>query len=117
LKKGLGVQMNLIGGEWKQSSGELENCNPSDLSDVVGIYALGDESHVDSAVACARESLGAWKDAGIQARAKLLGRVGARLYASREDLGKLLAREEGKTLAEAVAEVTRAAQVFKFFFR
>lgn len=30
-------------------------------------------------------------------------------------LGELLAREEGKTRAEAIGEVTRAAQVFRFF--
>ena len=35
--------------------------------------------------------------------------------ARKDELGRLLAREEGKTLAEAVGETIRAAQIFKFF--
>jgi acyl-CoA reductase-like NAD-dependent aldehyde dehydrogenase len=41
--------------------------------------------------------------------------VGSELLARKDELGLLLAREEGKTLAEAVAEVARAGQIFKFF--
>jgi aldehyde dehydrogenase (NAD+) len=41
--------------------------------------------------------------------------VATQIQARRDTLGRLLAREEGKTLAEAVAEVTRAAHVFRFF--
>ncbi len=35
--------------------------------------------------------------------------------ACKADLGDLLAREEGKTLPEAIGEVTRAGNIFKFF--
>src|SRR3546814_14596883 len=35
--------------------------------------------------------------------------------ARREELGRLLSREEGKTLPEGIGEATRAAQIFKFF--
>jgi acyl-CoA reductase-like NAD-dependent aldehyde dehydrogenase len=45
----------------------------------------------------------------------VLDRIGAELLARKDDLGLLLAREEGKTLPEAVAEVARAGQIFKFF--
>jgi aldehyde dehydrogenase (NAD+) len=37
------------------------------------------------------------------------------MLAREEELGTLLAREEGKTLAEARGEVQRAARIFKFF--
>ena len=33
----------------------------------------------------------------------------------KEELGALLSREEGKTLSEGIAEVTRAGQIFEFF--
>ena len=33
----------------------------------------------------------------------------------KEELGTLLAREEGKTRAEGIGEATRAGQIFKFF--
>ena len=42
-------------------------------------------------------------------------RVASEIAARREELGRLLAREEGKTLPEAIGEVGRAAQIFDFF--
>ena len=48
-------------------------------------------------------------------RAETLETVGAEILARRDELGNLLAREEGKTLREAIGEVTRAGQIFKFF--
>ena len=41
--------------------------------------------------------------------------AGSELLARKEELGELLAREEGKTLPEAIAEVARAGNIFKFF--
>ena len=38
-----------------------------------------------------------------------------RSLARKEELGKLLSREEGKTLAEGIGETVRAAQIFDFF--
>ena len=37
------------------------------------------------------------------------------MLARKEELGKLLSREEGKPLANGIAEVMRAGQIFKFF--
>lgn len=48
-------------------------------------------------------------------RSEVLDRAGAEVLARRDDLGNLLAREEGKTLREGVGEVTRAGQILKFF--
>ncbi|HAO75433.1 MAG TPA: aldehyde dehydrogenase family protein, partial [Pseudomonas sp.] len=44
-----------------------------------------------------------------------LEKVGLEILACREELGTLLAREEGKTLPEAIGEVARAGNIFKFF--
>jgi aldehyde dehydrogenase (NAD+) len=41
--------------------------------------------------------------------------VSGEVAARRNELGRLLAREEGKTLPEAIGEVGRAAQIFDFF--
>ncbi|CPO33197.1 aldehyde dehydrogenase [Bordetella pertussis] len=45
----------------------------------------------------------------------MLDAVGTELLARKEELGRLLSREEGKTLPEGVSEVTRAGHIFKFF--
>lgn len=108
------IHMHWVGGCWTGQD-TLENLNPSDLDDVVGLYARGDRSDVDLAVNAARAALPAWRNAGIQARSDLLDRVGSALLSRRDEIGRLLAREEGKTLSEALAEATRAAQIFKFF--
>jgi acyl-CoA reductase-like NAD-dependent aldehyde dehydrogenase len=109
------VHANWIGGEWLTATDAAPNINPSDLSDVVGEYALGDAAQVDQAVAAARRAFPAWATSGIQTRADALDKIGSEILARREELGNLLAREEGKTLPEAVGEATRAGYIFKFF--
>ncbi len=109
------VHLNWIAGEWVAGSGATPNLNPSDLSDVLGEYALGDAASVDAAVGAARAAFPAWSISGVQARSDALDKIGSEILARRDELGNLLAREEGKTLPEAVGEVTRAGHIFKFF--
>ncbi len=45
----------------------------------------------------------------------MLARTGAALLARSDEIGRLLAREEGKSLPEATAEAVRAGQIFSFF--
>lgn len=106
---------NLINGEWKAGSAYAPNLNPSNLADVIGDYTQGDASHVDAAVQAARAAFPAWAVSGIQARADALDRIGTEILARREELGTLLAREEGKTKPEGIGEATRAGNIFKFF--
>lgn len=106
---------NFIGGRWIGGSDFNENRNPSNLEDVIGLYARAGEADVDMAVAAARQALPGWALASPQVRADLLERVGAAILARKDELGALLSREEGKTLAEGIGETVRAAQIFKFF--
>ena len=106
---------NYIDGEWVNGSSFVENINPSDLSDVVGEYTQADEEQVTQAIDCAHQAFGEWQFSSIQERANILERVGLELEARKEELGELLAREEGKTRAEGIGEVVRASQVFKFY--
>ena len=62
-----------------------------------------------------RRCLRAWSHSTPQRRADALDQIGSELLARKDELGMLLAREEGKTLPEAVAEAARAGQIFKFF--
>lgn len=104
-----------IGGEWVAGDGTVANVNPSDLADTVGHYASGTAAHVALAVQAARDALPAWSTGGIQARADALERVAAEILARKDELGALLAREEGKTRPEAIGEVVRAGNIFRFF--
>jgi acyl-CoA reductase-like NAD-dependent aldehyde dehydrogenase len=109
------IHGNLIGGEWIDSSDAARNSNPSDVDDVVGEYARADARQVEAAIAAASAAFPAWARVSPQVRADALDKVGNEIHARRSELGDLLAREEGKTLAEAVGEVTRAGYIFKYF--
>ncbi|MEO8154400.1 MAG: aldehyde dehydrogenase family protein [Rhizobacter sp.] len=106
---------NLIGGEWKQGSAYAPNLNPSNLADTIAQYTQGDASHVEAAVAAATAAFPKWSTSGIQARCDALDMIGSEILARKEELGTLLAREEGKTKPEGIGEATRAGHIFKFF--
>lgn len=106
---------NLINGEWIQGSAVTLNRNPSDLDDVVGEYAQADATQTMAAIAAAKDAFRTWADSPIQQRFDLLDAVGSEILSRKRQLATLLAREEGKALPDALGEVTRAGQIFKFF--
>lgn len=106
---------NLINGQWTAADSYSTNTNPSDLTDVIGEYAQGNAADVQAAIAAATAAFPAWSTSGIQARHDALDKIGNEILARKEELGDLLAREEGKTRPEAIGEVGRAGQIFKFF--
>jgi alpha-ketoglutaric semialdehyde dehydrogenase len=109
------VYANLIGGEWVASTTASRNINPSDLSDVVGDYAQADAAQTAAAIDAAAAAFPAWAAASPQRRSDILDAAGSAILARKDELGRLLSREEGKTLPEGVGEVTRAGQIFKYF--
>ncbi len=104
-----------IGGEWVKGESYTPNINPSNLAESIGEYARGGKNQAEQAIQAARDAAAGWGAGGIQARADALDTIGTEILARRDELGRLLAREEGKTLKEAVGEVGRAGYVFKFF--
>ncbi|WP_447761163.1 aldehyde dehydrogenase family protein [Sphingopyxis panaciterrae] len=106
---------HLIDGEWIEADASAESINPSDSCEVVARYPAGGLAEVEAAVSAARRAFAGWSAASPEVRSDLLDRVGATLMARAADLGELLAREEGKTRAEATGEVMRAARIFKYF--
>jgi len=106
---------NWIAGQWTGSDNVQQNINPSDLSDVVGEYVRASAADVDMALEAAHAAWPAWSLSTPQQRFDALDMIGSELLARKSELGELLAREEGKTLPEGIAEVGRAGQIFKFF--
>jgi alpha-ketoglutaric semialdehyde dehydrogenase len=106
---------NFVAGERVDGPTTTEDRNPSDISDVIGEFAMGDASHVDAAVEAALAAQPAWAATTPAERFSALERVGVELAARADELGELLSREEGKPRAEGVVEVQRAAWIFKFF--
>ena len=107
--------LNYIGGEWVEGTSEISNINPSDLGDVIANHALADSNQAMQAIDAAHTALSSWKNTNPQTRFDILDNIGRIIIARQDELGEILAREEGKTLAEAKGEAFRAGQFFQFY--
>ncbi|AUJ64218.1 aldehyde dehydrogenase family protein [Aestuarium zhoushanense] len=104
-----------INGQWQSGKTEIENRNPSDLSDLIGHYAQASGEQLQSALDAARAAQPIWWAAGIQKRHDVLMAIGTELMARSAEIGEMVAREEGKPLAEGKGEVYRAGQFFTYY--
>lgn len=111
----MGTHENFVNGEWVAGGTVALDANPSDRTDVVGAFAMGDAAQVDAAVDAGLRAAPAWAAATPADRFTALEKVGTELVARAEELGTQLSREEGKPKAEGIGEVLRAAWIFKFF--
>jgi len=109
------VYGNFINGAWAEGSGDYANTNPSDTRDVIGRYARATRQQAADALAAAQAAFPAWSVSTPQQRFDALDAIGTEIISRKAELGDLLAREEGKTLPEAVGEAMRAGYIFKFF--
>lgn len=106
---------NYIAGEWVEGTSSIENISPADLSDSIGHYAQADEAQTLEAIDAAKIGQLEWQESGLEQRYSVLMAIGDELIARKDELGKLLAREEGKTLAEGVGETYRSGQFFHYY--
>lgn len=109
------LKQNFIAGEWLAGASEIANINPSDLSDTIGHYAQADSAQLQRALDAAQAAQIEWAATGIERRYNVLMAIGNELIARCEELGTLLAREEGKTQPEGKGEVYRSGQFFTYY--
>jgi len=108
------LHSNLIDGEWVGGEA-IPNINPSNLGDVVGEYARATAADAAAAIGAAKAAFPAWSRSAPLERHAVLRKAADEIVARKEKLGRLLAREEGKSLPESIGETIRAAQIFDFF--
>ena len=109
------ILTSVVAGESIAGVTERPNINPSDTSDVVAVASIADAQVAHDAVAAARDAFPGWASTTPWQRAEVLDRAGTEVMARADELGDLLAREEGKTYVEARGEVVRAGQILKYF--
>jgi aldehyde dehydrogenase (NAD+) len=109
------ILKNFIAGEWMAGASVTRNVNPSNTNDLVGEYAQADAAHAERAIAAAKAAAPGWARSTPQERYEALKRISDEILARKDELGRLLAREEGKTLPEGTGEVARAGQIFAYF--
>ena len=106
---------NYIAGTWAAGSDAAPNINPSDLNDTIGDYAQASADQTAEAIEAAAAAFPKWRATSPLVRFEALDRIGSEILARVDELGDMLAREEGKTLSEAKAEAHRAGHLFKYF--
>lgn len=106
---------HLIAGSWEEGTSEpLASGNPTHPHEVVAHGLQATPADVDRAVAAASAAARDWARTPMHERGAILLRAAQVLERRSEELGLELAREEGKTLAEATGEVLRAAQIMRY---
>ena len=111
------VFKNYITGEWTESrSGKtFPNVNPANTDEVVGHFQASNAGDVNDACAAAAGAQQAWAEMPATRRGEYLFKAAELLEARLAQLGEEMTREEGKTLPEALGEVKRAINIFRYF--
>src|ERR1700736_370771 len=101
---------NFINGEWvaPRSGKSLENRNPANVDELVGIFPLSSQEDVDAAVAAAKEAYKTWRLVPAPKRAEVLFRAAELLVKHKEEFSRDMTREMGKVLAETRGDVQEA---------
>ncbi len=110
-------QTILIAGDWRTAcgGGTIPVTCPSDGA-VFCEIAAGGADDVDAAVAAARAAFeGAWGALTATERGRLLLRLSAVILADFDRLVDIEARDTGKPLAQARADITACARYFEFY--
>ncbi len=104
-----------VKGKWVKSSGEelFDVVNPAN-GEVLARFPQGTREDVQLAVTAAKEAFPKWKATPPAARGQVLLRAAQILRERKDELGKLLARENGKVIAEARGEVQEAIDFFEY---
>ena len=104
-----------VGGEKVSSAETIDSLNPSNTNDIVATAPNDDGQVMAQASAAAEEAFAAWAGATPEFRSDILDRIGSLIIERKDEIGRLLSREEGKTLPEGIGETVRAGRIFKFF--
>jgi acyl-CoA reductase-like NAD-dependent aldehyde dehydrogenase len=106
----------LIAGQWLAGTGDkVSSVNPAKPSVVVAEGNCATVTDVSHAVAAAGDALRSWAATPMHQRGAILLDAAAVVEHNALSWGLELATEEGKTKAEGIGEVRRAAQVLRYY--
>jgi alpha-ketoglutaric semialdehyde dehydrogenase len=107
---------NYIDGEWIQSGSlkMVERRNPANLDDLVGCVPRSTREEMQWAIEAAKRALPAWRDTPAPQRGRILLSGARLLEEQKEDVARLLTREEGKTVSESRGELQRSINILEF---
>ena len=109
------MKKNYIAGEWVGADNAIENRNPSDIDDLIGMFAQATTDQLERALSSAMAAQKLWQSTGLEAKQTALMKIGTTMMERADTLGELLSREEGKPRAEGRGEIYRAGQFFTYY--
>jgi methylmalonic acid semialdehyde dehydrogenase len=107
---------NFINGQWVESASNrtVENRNPANTDDILGIIKQATRDEARLAVESAYEAFRGWRSTPAPARGKIVARAARLMDDHKDELAQLLTREEGKTIGESRGELQRSINVAEF---
>lgn len=105
-----------INGRWRRPivAAEIDVYNPY-TEKIIHRVSAGGPQDVNLAVEAARAALPSWHRAGGKIRGRFLQAIAARLRAEAEPLARLSSLNNGKPLAEALTDMSDAADAFAYY--
>jgi succinate-semialdehyde dehydrogenase/glutarate-semialdehyde dehydrogenase len=106
----------LIDGDWVDSESReyIEVVNPAD-EDVFAEVPRATENEVNQALKAARTAFPAWAGLSAFQRAEYLWRAADNLNERKENIGRLMTREQGKPLKAAIGEIEKGVEMLRYY--
>ena len=107
---------NYINGEWVESKSAkiVERRNPANTDEVVARIPLSTREEMKHAIVAAKAAFPAWRETPAPNRGRILFTAVRLMQEHKEELARLLTREEGKALKDSLGEVQRAINITEF---
>jgi aldehyde dehydrogenase (NAD+) len=108
---------NFVQGAWVEPGpATFESLNPARFDEVIGVFPRTDADGVSAAVAAAFNAFPQWRRTSRIARGECFDRLAQLIKRDQESLVELLARESGKQLNEARADVIEGLHMVQYVF-
>ncbi len=104
-----------INSQWCQGDVAIDNINPSDVKDNIGSFSQASPKQIQEAIDAAKQGQKQWQKTPLEHKQRVLQAIGDELIVRCDELGELLAREEGKPFAEGRGEIYRSGQFFQYY--
>lgn len=103
-----------IAGHWTDAPPDAVSVNPAHPDEEVLRFAYASRKDVDDAFTAASEALPAWSATPAPARGQIVRKVAAIVESRRDELARLITRDQGKTYPEALGELGRTIETLFF---
>jgi acyl-CoA reductase-like NAD-dependent aldehyde dehydrogenase len=110
------VCRNFINGRWveSRSTKTVERRNPANLDELIGLAPLSTREEAREAIAAAHAAFAAWRDTPAPTRGRVIAKAALIMEQQKDDLARILTREEGKAFKDSLGEVQKSINILEF---